>query len=184
MPIDFKVEIARIAYWKQFATDYDKLGAYPRHSPRFGARPDQILAAQEIIGFEFPADYAEFLSLANGWKAFCVLTDLFGTDDFSVGRHVAEMERPELRLFTEKIGLASDTFVVIGASDFDLDVFLLFAPQSKLLPGGVLWFASEEIERYPSFSEFFSAMVNYNARVAQRLAAKSRPPKTEDESEI
>jgi hypothetical protein len=175
MSIDFKAEISRIAYWKQFAADHDKTGALPWHLPKVGARPDQILKAQEIVGFEFPADYAQLLSLANGWKAFLVLTDLFGTDDFLNGRHVAAMERRELRLFTESIGVASGDVVVIGASDFDLDVFLLVSPHSKVLPGGVIWFVSEEVDRYPSFSEFFSAMVNYNARAAQRVATKAQP---------
>lgn len=174
MSIDFKAEISRIAYWKQLAADHDKNGALPWHLPKVGASPDQILEAQEMIGFELPADYAQFLGLANGWKAFFVLTDLFGTDDFLNRRHVAAMGRRELRLFTENIGVMTGDVVVIGASDFDLDVFLLVSPHSKFLPGGVIWFASEEVDRYPSFSEFFSAMVNYNARVAQRMAAKAQ----------
>jgi hypothetical protein len=172
MSFDFKAEISRIAYWKKLAADHDENGALPWHLPKVGAHSDQIREAQEIVGFEFPVDYAQFLRLANGWKAFHILTDLFGTYDFLNRRHVAETKRHELKSFLENTGLASGDVVVVGASDLDLDVFLLVSPHSKILPGGVIWFASEEVERYRSFSEFFSAMVNYNAMVAQRMATK------------
>lgn len=41
--------------------------------------------------------------------------------------------------------------------------------RSNPSPGMVIWFAGSEIERFPSFREYFLAMVDYNQRVVQRL---------------
>lgn len=172
--VDWKAEIARIAYWKQRIADNDPQGAFPWHLPKLGATPPEISATERAIGFSFPPEFAEFLSYANGWRAFCVLTDLFGTEDFLEGRHKKALARRELQEFTAELGITGEHFVVIGASDFDLDVYLLFSANSPFLPGGTLWFASEEVDRFYSFSEFFSSMVNYNARIADRLAPSDR----------
>jgi hypothetical protein len=101
-----------------------------------------------------------------------VLTDLFGTKELLEGRSKAVLQRPELAVFLDTKNIAENEVVAIGASEFDLDVFLLFSPNSRLLPCGVLWFANEEIDRYDSFADFFSSMVNYNARIAQKLVEK------------
>ena len=173
MTIDWKIEIARIAYWKQVAADHDTKKALPWHLPRVGAKPKSILLAENAVGISFPQQFKEFLGYADGWQGFHVLTDLFGTNDFLEGRSKSVRQRPELASFLEARDLSETEVVPIGASDFDLDVFLLFSNDSKMLPGGVLWFANEEVDRYGSFADFFSAMVNYNAKIAQKLAANS-----------
>ena len=39
------------------------------------------------------------------------------------------------------------------------------------------WLAEQEIDRFDSFGEFFSSMVNYNATIAHRVAGTNhRPP--------
>ncbi|WP_202799130.1 hypothetical protein, partial [Xanthomonas oryzae] len=72
-------------------------------------------------------------------------------------------------------GFDEDEFVPVGASETDLDVFLHFSPMAKILPGGFLWFANEEVDRFGSFADFFAAMVNYNARIAQRVTKGTSP---------
>ena len=99
-----------------------------------------------------------------------MLTDLFGTEEFLCGKSKLVLQRPELVAFLKTINLRETDVVVIGSSEFDLDVFLYVSVDSKILPGGVLWFANEEVDRYESFAEFLSAMTNYNAKIAQRLA--------------
>lgn len=173
MTPDWKAEISRIVYWKQIAADHDKNHALPWHLPRVGAKPESIVLAEQAMGVLFPEQFKKFLSYADGWSGFYVLTDLFGTTEFLEGRSKKVLQRPEVAAFLETNALREDEVIPIGASDFDLDVFLLLSESSSLLPGGVLWFASEEVERYGTFAEFVSAMVNYNARIAEKMAANS-----------
>ena len=172
--IDMKAEIARIAYWKQVAAEHDVLGAFPWHLPRIAATQEQINLAESRAGAQLSVQFKEFLGYANGWKGFCVSTDLFGTEELISGKSQEFLQREDLVDFLREIQVNASEVVVIGASGLDLDVFLLFPDSSHFLPGGVLWFASEEIDRYESFGDFLAAMVNYNARNAQRLAAKQK----------
>lgn len=167
--IDWKLAISRVVYWKQMIADNDQLRAYPWHLPRVGATAADIAAAEKAAGVGFSSQYSDFLRHANGWSGFVITVDLFGTKDFIDHRSQKVMQREELSSFAKEQGFDESEFVPIGASEADLDVFLHFSPDAKNLPGGVIWFANEEVDRYESFSEFFEAMVNYNARVAQRM---------------
>ena len=170
--VDWKEEISRVVYWKQIAADHDKMKALSWHLPNVGARPENIALAQKGVGTEFSEEFKEFLIYADGWQGFHISTDLFGTKEFLEGRSKFICQRPELMAFLKANNLSETDVVPIGASDLDLDIFLHFSPNSTTLPGGVLWFANEEVDRYGSFAEFFSSMVNYNARVAQKMAAE------------
>jgi hypothetical protein len=169
MTIGWAAEISRISYWKQIAADHDKAKALPWHLPRVGAKPESIALAEKAVGASFSIEFKEFLGYANGWQGFHLLTDLFGTKEFLEGKSQSVLRRPELAAFLEANDLHEVDVFSIGSSDLDLDVFLHFSPNSKILPKGVLWFANEEVDRYASFPEFFSAMVNYNARIAQKM---------------
>lgn len=173
--IDWKAEISRIVYWKQMIAENDRLNAYPWHLPKVGAISEEIAAAEKAVGLSFSSQYEEFLRCANGWQGFVVTVDLFGTKDFLDGRFQKVMQREELFAFAKEQEFGEGEFVPIGASETDLDVFLHFSPSAKNLPGGVLWFANEEVDRYESFADFFAAMVNYNARVAQRITGGALP---------
>jgi hypothetical protein len=173
--IDWKAEISRIVYWKQMIAENDRLNAYPWHLPRVGATHEDIALAEKAVGLSFSPQYEEFLRYANGWQAFVIAVDLFGTKDFLDGRSKKVMQREEISTFVKKHGFDSNDFVAIGASETDLDVFLHFSPSAKTLSGGVLWFANEEVDRYESFADFFSAMVNYNARIADRVKGTAPP---------
>lgn len=170
--LNWKAEIARIAYWKQVAAENDRDKALPWHLPRVGASRELISRAERALGIQFPGDYVEFLAHANGWAAFHVLTDLFSIDEL-VSRKRQSLSG-ELTGFLRTHGVVDGAFAVIGGSDADLDVFVLFSEASAFLPCGVLWFAADEVERYKSFSDFFSAMANYNAVIAQQLLDESR----------
>lgn len=170
--IDWKADIARIAYWKQVAAEHDKANTLPWKLPRVGAKPESLLEAERALGQRLPAEFREFLALADGWEAFHVLTDLFGTEDLIKRRWQSVMERPEVREYLIENGWKPNEVIPIGASEFDLDVFLLLSESAKSLPGGVVWLAGQEVDRYPSFHDFFAAMVNYNARVAEKISAQ------------
>jgi SMI1 / KNR4 family (SUKH-1) len=171
--IDWKTEISRVVYWKQVAADHDKSNALPWHLPRIGASDDEISNAEQVTGFVFPEQYKNFLRYANGWKGFFLSTDLYGTEEILENRHNIALERTELRSYLSNQDLKPSDVMVVGSSDYDLDIFFLFSSTSTTLPGGVIWFANEEIDRYESFGDFFSAMVNYNANTAQEMVAAS-----------
>ena len=122
------------------------------------------------MGRSFPAAYREFLSLADGWKGFIVSTDLFGTEDFLNGRALEVRNRPDVREYIHTLGLQEEAVIPIGASGTDMDVFILVLEDTPSDAGEVLWLAGSEVERYQDFREFFEAMVNYNAELAQKLA--------------
>jgi len=174
VPIDFKAEIVRIVHWKQIAADHDMHQSLPWFLPKVGAKSESITQAEDAIGASFSDEYRGFLSLANGWRGFYVTTDLFGTDEFLSGRAHLVRKQIEVRSYAEDIGIHLGDLIPIGASEAALDLFLLVSSASRVEPGKVLWWAGEEIERYPSFGAFFAAMVNYNAQIAERLVRKTR----------
>jgi len=179
MQEDWKASIARIAYWKQIMNENDKLGAFPWHLPKVAASEARIAEAEAHMCTSFSASsfsesYREFLGLANGWNGFFVSTDLFGTDDFLSGRAAEVRNRPDVQEYVSSLGLPDGMAVPIGASEVDKDVFILVSETSTIRPGEVLWLAGSEVDRYPDFHEFFEAMVNYNARLAQQLAARQK----------
>jgi hypothetical protein len=169
---DWKASITKIAYWKQIANENDALGALPWHLPRVAASPAKIADAERHMGVSFSLEYREFLTFADGWQGFCITTDLFGTQDFLSDRARCVLDRPDLQEFIAEANLAAEFVVPVGASDVDMDVFLLISELSEDSPGEIIWIAGREIDRYPSFQQFFEAMVNYNARIAQQLAAQ------------
>lgn len=172
MVADWKAEITRVVYWKQIAAEHDTNKALRWHLPKLGATAEEISRAERASGRVFSSEFREFLSHANGWPGFYVLVDLFGTADFVNGRALKVLERPELASFIRESGWRIEDVAPIGASELDVDVFLHISPASTALPGGVVWFAHEEIDRYATFHEFFAAMVNYNARIAGKLSQR------------
>jgi hypothetical protein len=108
------------------------------------------------------------LSLANGWPGFHVLTDLFGTDEIS-GQLESVMRRPDVEAFLFSAKIPKHSLIPIGASNEDIDLFLLVSDKESSLPGGVIWLAGHEVERFSTFSDFLSAMVNYNAIIAREI---------------
>jgi hypothetical protein len=170
MQQDWKTSIVRMAYWKQLLNEHDKLGAFPWHLPKVAANEARIAEAEARLERPFPAAYREFLGLADGWKGFIVSTDLFGTDDFLDGRASEVRNRADVQEYISSLGVAEETVIPIGASGSDMDVFILVSENYPTHAGEVLWFAGSEVERYTDFREFFEAMVNYNAELAQRVA--------------
>lgn len=165
---DWKTAIATLVQCKQRIADRDRLDALPWHLPAVAASDDRIADAERAAGFAFPSAYRRFLAHADGWRGFYVLVDLFGTADIVDGGARDVLVRPEVASFVRTIG--SDQVIAIGASEQETDVFLLVGPDSAALPGGVIWWADEEIDRFDDFAAFFTAMIAYNERVAERLA--------------
>ena len=173
MKTDWKAEIARLVYWKQVIAENDKSGALPWKLPRVGAKPEEMADVEAALHQKLPTQYREFLSLANGWEGFYVCTNLFGTSDLAGQLARSVMERLDVQAYMSSSPWSLGEVMPIGGSDVDVDVFLLVLDDATNLPGGVVWLAGEEVDRYSSFHDFFAAMVNYNARIANKLAEQN-----------
>ncbi len=184
MSINWNTEIIRFIFWRQLAAAHDK-DDFPWYVPRGRAAAEQISAAETATGAKFSDEFAEFLRHANGWKYFIGTTDLFGIDDFLSGRAKTVSERPALRVFLRREGIDASRSIPIGASSTQSTVFLHFCPNSKFLPGGVLWFGTErqEIGRFPSFSSFFDTMVFDEEETALEWAKENGWSETEAKSQ-
>ena len=167
---DWKASIAKIVYWKQMIHDLDELEAFPWHFPRTAATGEQIARAEDHMKARFSKSYRDFLSLADGWEGFCITTNLFGTPEFLDGKADEVRGRLDVQDYLLSVGISDSYVVPIGAAEFDTDVFLLISEESGGLAGEVIWIAGEEVDRFPDFRDFFEAMINYNARIAQNLA--------------
>lgn len=164
MSIDWKKEIAILVYVKQTLADFDKSHLWQYHLPEIAASDEEIKNAEKFLGFQLDDRYVEFLRHANGWKSFYQSVDLFGTRDLVDAekmRHVQSMIDSIEKNAIESSGLEKDELFAIGATPVDMDIFLMAKPPS-INAGKVYWFAGQEIDNFPSFDEFYLAMVDYN----------------------
>ena len=65
------------------------------------------------------------------------------------------MQRSDVKAFCADNKIDQGQVPAVGASDQHIDVFFPFSDKNAFVPGGVHWFASEEIDRYSTFGEFF-----------------------------
>jgi hypothetical protein len=163
---DFSVAIG--AAWKirqqMMERDHRKLWSY--HLPELAATDEQIVEAEQHLGFAIDARYKTFLRCANGWPAFYQSVDLFGTSDLIGGsrKDNAEMILSFLSDDTfERSRLKRSTVFPIAATGVDRDIFVMTSPSSSC-PGAVIWFAGDEIDRFETFDDYFLAMMEYNRR--------------------
>jgi hypothetical protein len=116
-------------------------------------------------------EYRTFLLHANGWPAFYQTVDLLGADDLTGGKrfeHAAEMLGYVEEGVLADAGLRRNDLLPIAASPVDLDLFVITRPSSAR-PGVVIWLAGTEVDLFPSFSEYFLAMIDYNRLEVQEL---------------
>lgn len=167
--INWKAEIVRLAMIKQSIAAADHAKALPWALPNVAASEDELGQVEQALSQPLAHGYKEFLRHANGWAGFCVLTDLFGTRELVSERAQAARSRPDLLAFCRDNNLDAARCVVIGDSPNDLNMFAMFREQ----PESIVWLCGEEVDRYNSFSEFFSAMIAYNEQVLRRLTNAS-----------
>jgi hypothetical protein len=68
--------------------------------------------------------------------------------------------------------LNKEDLLPIGSTSLDLDIFFITKPFSEH-PGEIIWFAGQEIDRFPNFDEFYLAMVDYNRAEVEDLRKES-----------
>lgn len=162
---DWKKEIAVAYLVKQELMKVDVRQLWPYHLPEVAATQDQVQAAEVALGHELDAKYKAFLRHANGWKGFFHAVDLFGTDDLigSTRKAMAEEILDGLAGLVEGCGLSREQVFPIAVSQVGIDVFVMVRPCSPSC-GAVIWLAGQEIDRFPDFTDYFLAMVDYNRR--------------------
>ena len=157
MAFDWKIEISKMVYIKQTIADLDHENLWTHSFSQVAATENEIIQVEKNIGTPLDSTFKDFLLHANGWKGFYQSVDLFGTLDLldEEKMRVAISLLDQTSMKSSNVNL--ECMLPIGATLVDLDVFCL-----DLRTGNIIWFAGNEIERYPNFIEFFLTMLDYN----------------------
>jgi hypothetical protein len=174
-PTDWKQRIVQMVLVKQRLAALDTKGLWEHRLPALAATEAMVLAVEGHLGEPLDPGYRAFLLHADGWPAFFQTVDLFGSEDLvggHRGRHAIEMLRDVEDAVLTGGGLRRDELLPIAVSPVDLDLFVM-TRQSAPQPGIVIWLAGAEVDRFPTFDEYFLAMVDYNRREVQNLQGSS-----------
>lgn len=98
---------------------------WPLRYPSVAATADDIATAERIVG-PLDSEYVGFLQAANGWEAFQLNIDLFGTGDLMGSSRMARAREllSELPL-QEHSDVAGEDVLPVGSSADSIDVVLL-----------------------------------------------------------
>ena len=160
---DWKKHIGIAFLVKKEVASVDEQGLWPFHLPEVAASIEDICEVESKTGQQLDSQYREFLTYANGWKAFFQSIDLFGTEDLNgtpLHRRACELI-DSLEPLDALIGIDREHCFPIAVSSDSVDVVFI-ATAGSGDPGAVYWFAGQLIDRFVNFDEFFLAMVYYN----------------------
>ncbi|AZK97316.1 MULTISPECIES: SMI1/KNR4 family protein [Streptomyces] len=156
---------------------HDRRALWPHEPRRPPAPPERIAGIATVTLCPVDPDYAAFLRHADGWPGILQDIDLFGTRDFGTSAYADAEE--SVRTIQEVARIERDRgfsrLVPIGASRDDIDVLVLHGNGKPDRRNPVSWFAGGEVERYPTFTDFFLAMIAANEAEADFLARPGRP---------
>jgi len=170
--LGWKQRIVDLVAVKQQLADLDARGLWQYCLPHVAATEASLVEVGRQIGEPLDASYREFLMHADGWPAFYQTVDLFGSDDLLGGpkfEHATEMMSYVESEVLAAGGLQRDELLPIAASPVDLDLFVM-TRRSAVEPGVVIWLAGSEVDRFPTFEEYYLAMVDYNRLEVRRLS--------------
>jgi hypothetical protein len=173
--IDWKQRIVELVLVKQKLAELDTKGLWQYRLPAVAASEAKLEAVEAHLGEALDPAFRAFLLHADGWPAFYQTVDLFGSDDLlgsDRSRHAARMLGYVEPAVLTAGGLRREELLPIAASPVDLDLFVM-TRRSASRPGVVVWLAGSEIDRFPSFEEYFLAMVDYNRLEVQHLRASA-----------
>jgi SMI1 / KNR4 family (SUKH-1) len=159
---------------QQQMREVDMEGLWDYHLPHVAASPARVDTVEAQIGESFPRLYREFLLHADGWPCFYHTVNLFGTEDLLGSDEslvaVDHLDLLEYEKALELAGFKRSDLLPIAATSEDLDLFVLCRRDSPQ-PGGVIWFAGGEIDRWTDFYDFFLSMIEYNRRTLSRMGS-------------
>ena len=169
---DWKEQIVTMVYVKQALHEVDESNLWPWHLPNVATTEEQLKVVEEYLGHNLDSRYKLFLKQADGWQGFYQTVDLFGTEQLLGGSKMSYATMLLDVLDEESVlkasGFAKNDLLPIAVTTSDKDLFVITCPHS-VNPGVVIWFAGYEIDRFPSFDEYFLAMIDYNRADYQDL---------------
>lgn len=151
----------------------DKSGIWQYYPPELAATEEQVASAELHLGHPLDQGYRDFLQCANGWKCFTQSINLFGTEDL-MGSDLMTCALEMLEVIDDAFplskssGFSKEELMPIATTFEDKDLHVITKPAAHQ-PGVVIWFAGQEIERYPNFKTYFLSMVDYNRSEADPL---------------
>lgn len=161
---DWKSRIVELVIVKQAIDELDTRGLWEYRLPAVAATPERLGEVEAKLGEPLDPGCRSFLEHANGWPAFWQSVDLFGVEDL-LGSERFEHASAMLSYVEDSVldagRLRRADVLPIAGSPVDLDLFVMTG-RSSPSPGGVVWLAGTEVDRFSSFKEFFVAMVQYN----------------------
>lgn len=169
-PADWQERINVMALVKQRLAQVDAEGLWEYHLPRAAASEERIQEVEAHLGEALDPSYRAFLRHADGWLAFYQTVDLFGSEELLGGERFQHAQEMLGYLEDEQPATAGlrNELLPIAASPVDLDLFVM-TRRSSPRPGTVTWQAGSQIDQYPSFDEYFLAMIDYNRSEIQNL---------------
>lgn len=165
-------KIVTMIYVKEELMKQDTNKILPHFFPEVAADEVDLINAEINLGYAIDSQYADFLRAANGWKGFYHTVDLFGTEELSnphIMQYIFSLLDAVEDCVIESSGFQREDLLPIAATRFDKDLFVI-TKQTASKPGIIIWFAGEEVDRYPNFEEFFLAMIDYNRLTIQKLS--------------
>lgn len=169
--MDWKRCIVTMVQIKQTIAELDNKGLWEYKLPGVAATDKDLLNVERHLGEPLDEEYKEFLRYADGWPALYQTVDLFGHYDLLGSMrftHAQSMLEAVERSVFREAKVQREHLLPIAASPVDLDLFVITRLAADK-PGIVIWIAGTEIDRFPSFNEFFLAMMDYNRAEVQTL---------------
>jgi len=175
MSLDWKEQLTIACIVKDAVRAADANGVWQYYLPEVAATEEQVRTAERVVGGVLDGHYRDFLRHANGWKKALQNIDIHGTSEL-----ISEEARAHYHGLLDAIedGVFLDAGVrrvdlnVIAGSRIEGDMFCIVKPPASQA-GQVLWIAGTVVDRFPSFAEFFLALVDYNRRELKRLQGKT-----------
>jgi hypothetical protein len=172
-PQNWKERIVQMVLVKQRLEEVDTEKFWEYRLPKLAADEQTLRQVETDLGMPLDPEYREFLKHAGGWPAFYQTVDLFGPEELLGSPEFMAARQALLSMEDEALaecGEAPRNLVPIAATQQDLDLFLIAGPEANT-PGQVSWYAGGLIDTFPTFTEYFLAMVDYNRNEIQRLEA-------------
>lgn len=174
-PQNWKERIVQMVLVQQRLEEVDVEHLWDYKLPRVAASEETLRQVEGAIGAALDPEYRAFLAHAGGWPSFHQTVDLFGPEELLGSPHFAAAREALLSMEDEALtecGEEPRNLLPIAATSEDLDLFLIAGPEAHT-PGQVFWYAGGLIETFPSFTEYFLAMVDYNREEIHRLEQKA-----------
>ena len=174
-PQNWKERIVQMVLVKQRLEEVDTEDLWEYKLPKLAASEESLQQVEVSVGMSLDPEYRDFLKHAGGWPAFYQSVDLFGPDELLGSPEFAAARDALLSMEDEALaecGEAPRNLLPIAATREDLDLFLVAGPEANI-PGQVFWYAGGLIDTFPTFTEYFLAMVDYNRAEIARLETRS-----------